>query len=40
MALLSLGYKKCSIEKAIDRVRTREKVTSVEELIKKALQQI
>jgi len=40
MALLSLGYKKANIEKAIDRVRSTEKVLSVEELIKKALQQI
>jgi len=40
MALMSLGYKKASIEKAIDRVRSQEKVVSVEELIKKALQQI
>lgn len=40
MALLSLGYKKASIEKAVDRVREQEKVVSVEELIKKALQQI
>ncbi len=40
MALLSLGYKKANIEKAIDRVRLQEKVVSVEELIKKALQQI
>jgi Holliday junction DNA helicase RuvA len=40
MALMSLGYKKANIEKAIDRVRSQEKVISVEELIKKALQQI
>jgi len=40
MALLSLGYKKQNVEKAIERVRAQEKVTTVEELIKKALQQI
>ncbi len=40
MALLSLGYKKPNVEKAIDRVRSKENTGSVEELIKKALQQI
>jgi Holliday junction DNA helicase RuvA len=38
MALISLGYKKQNAEKALVKIRSKEKVFSVEELIKKVLQ--
>ena len=40
MALISLGYKRQQAEKAILRVRKKEQVITVEELIKKTLQSI
>lgn len=40
MALISLGYKKPAVEKALIRVRKNGKTDSVEEVIKQALQQI
>ena len=40
MALMSLGYKRSQTERAILRVRKKETVFTVEELIKKALQSI
>ncbi len=38
MALMSLGYRKQNAEKALIKIRNNEKILSVEELIKKALQ--
>ncbi|MCK5033799.1 MAG: Holliday junction branch migration protein RuvA [Calditrichia bacterium] len=40
MALVSLGYRKQTAEKAIIKIRGKEKVLSVEEMIKKVLQMI
>ena len=40
MALISLGYKKQTAEKALIKIRSGEKILSVEELIKKVLQMI
>lgn len=40
MALLSLGYKRMQAEKAVLRVRKKEAVLTLEELIKKSLQSI
>ena len=40
MALISLGYKKQTAEKALVKIRTGEKIISLEEMIKKVLQMI
>lgn len=40
MALISLGYKKHIAEKALVKIRTGEKILSLEEMIKKVLQMI
>ena len=40
MALVSLGYRKQTAEKALIKIRGKEKVLSVEEMIKKVLQKI
>ncbi len=40
MALVSLGYRKQTAEKAIIKIRGKEKVLSIEEMIKKVLQMI
>ncbi len=40
MALVSLGYRKQTAEKALIKIRGKEKVLSVEEMIKKVLQMI
>lgn len=40
MALLSLGYKKIAAENALIKIRGKEKINSLEALIKKVLQQI
>ncbi len=40
MALISLGYKKQTAEKALVKIRTGEKIHSLEELIKKVLQMV
>jgi len=40
MALISLGYKKQTAEKALVKIRGNEKILSLEEMIKKVLQMI
>ncbi|MCB0282097.1 MAG: Holliday junction branch migration protein RuvA [Calditrichae bacterium] len=40
MALMSLGYKRASAEKAIEKAQSSEKIKEVEQLVKKSLQVI